>query len=97
MIVDHLIKIVYYKLINTTTDTARLAGVVIDVVVSYHGLFGIIIINNNSLLILKFWFLLYYFLGIKQKIFTVFHLRIDGQTKTQNNTMETYLHAFVNG
>ncbi len=40
--------------------------------------------------------MLYYFLGIKRKLSTVFHSQTDGQTKRQNNTMEAYFRAFVN-
>ncbi len=40
--------------------------------------------------------MLYYFLGIKRKLSTVFHPQTDGQIERQNSTMEAYLRAFVN-
>ena len=44
----------------------------------------------------KFWLLLYYFLGIKNKLFRAFYPQTDGQTERQNNTIKTYLRVFIN-
>ena len=87
---------VHYKLLKVTIDVLGLAEVVIDMVVRHHGLPDSIVTNRGSLFTSKFWSSLYYFLGIKQKLSTAFHLQTDGQTKKQNSTMETYLWAFVN-
>ena len=62
----------------------------------HHGLPDSIIINRRSLFTSKFWSLLYYFLGIKQKLFIAFHPQTDGQTERQNSIIEAYLQAFVN-
>ena len=50
-----------------------------------HSFSNLIINNQKLLIILKFWLLLYYFLGIKQKLSTVFYSQKDGQTEKQNN------------
>ncbi len=63
-----------------TIDTPTLAKVIIEVVVRYHSLLDSIISDWDSIFTSKFWFLLCYFLGIKQKLFTAFYLQTDGQT-----------------
>ena len=89
-------KMVFYEPVKVTIDAPGLVEVIIDVVVRHHGLLDSIITNRGSLFISKFWSSLYYFLGIKQKLFTAFYPQMDGQTKRQNSTMEAYLRAFVN-
>ena len=65
---------VHYKLVKITIDALVLVEVIIDVVVRHHGLPDSIITDWVSLFMLKFWFLLSYFLKIKRKLFTAFHL-----------------------
>ncbi len=69
---------------------------IIDVVVHHHGVSKSIIMDQGLLFTSKFWSLLYYFLGIKKKLFIAFHSQTDSQTKRQNSTMEAYLRVFVN-
>ena len=96
IIVDRLMKIVYYKPVKVTIDNSSLAKIIIDMVMRRHGFLNSIVTNWGSLLTSKFWSLLCYFLGIKQKLSTAFHPQKDKQTKRQNSIMETYLQAFVN-
>lgn len=70
--VDYLIKMVYYEPVKTTIDVADLAEIIINIIIRYHGLPELIISDWGLLLTLKFWFLLYYFLNIKQKLFFAF-------------------------
>ena len=87
---------VHYEQVKITINTSGLAEVIIDVVVCHHGLSDWIVTDRGSLFTLKFWSSLCYFLSIKRRLSTVFHLQIDGQTERQNSTMEAYLWAFVN-
>ncbi len=96
VIVDRLIKKVYYELVKVTIDTPGLVEVIIDVVIYHFGVPELIVTDRDSLFISKFWSLLCYFLSIKRKLFTAFHPQINGQTEKQNNTIEAYLRAFVN-
>ena len=96
VIVDRLIKMVYYELVKVTIDAPGLAKIIINVVVRHHGLLDSIVTNWGSFFISKFWSLLCYFLGIKQRLSTTFHPQIDGQTERQNSIMEAYLQAFIN-
>ena len=96
VIVDLLTKMIYYKLVKVTINTLGLAEVIINVGMRHHGLLDSIVTNRGLLFTSKFWSSLYYFLDIKWRLSTAFHLRIDGQTERQNSTMEAYLQAFVN-
>ena len=96
VIVNWLIKIVYYKPIKVTINAPGLAEVIIDVVVRHHGFPNSIITDRGSLFTSKFWSLLCYFLDIKQKLSTAFHPQTDGQTKRQNSIIKAYLGAFIN-
>ena len=87
---------VHYKPVKVIIDALSLDEVMIDVVVRHHGLSDLIVTNRGLLFTSKFYLLLYYFLGIKQKLFTAFYPQTDGQTKKQNSIMEAYLQAFVN-
>ena len=87
---------VYYKPVKVTINASGLAKVILDVVIWYHGLPNSIVTDRNSLFTSKFWSSLCYFLKIKRRLSTTFHPQTDGQTKRQNNTIEAYLHAFVN-
>ena len=96
VIVNRLTKMVHYEPVKVTIDAPGLADVIIDVVMRYHGLPNLIVSDRGSVFTLKFWSSLCYYLKIKRKLSTAFHSQTDGQTKTQNSTMEAYLRAFVN-
>ena len=96
VIVDQLTKVVHYKPVKITLNAPGLAKVIIDEVIRYHRLLDSIVTDQGSLFTSKFWSLLYYFLGIKQRLSTAFHLQTNGQTKQQNSNIKVYLRAFVN-
>ena len=95
VIIDRLTKMVYYEPAKVTIDALGFTKVIIDVVVKHHDLPDSIVSNCGLVFISKFWSLLYYYLVIKWRLSTAFHLQMDGQTKKQNSTMEAYLWAFV--
>ena len=96
VIVNRLIKIVYYKPVKVTINAPGLVEVIINIVVRYHGLPDSIATNRESFFTSKIWLLLCYFLGIKRKLSITFHPQTDGQTERQNSIIEAYLQAFVN-
>ena len=96
LIVDWLMKMVYYELVQTTIIVLALAEVILNVVVRYYGLLNSIVSNCSSVFTSKFWSSMCYFLSIKQRLSTAFHLQTDGQTERQNSTIEVYLRAFIN-
>ena len=96
VILDRLTKMVHYKPVKITIDAPDLTEVIIDVMVRHHGLSNSIITDPGSPFTSKFWSLLCYFLGIKRRLTTAFHLQTDNQIEKQNNTMKAYLRAFIN-
>ena len=87
---------VYYEPVKVIINAPGLAEVIINVVVHYHKIPKSIVMDQDLLFTIKFWSLLYYFLGIKKKLFTTFYSQINGKTERQNSTMEVYLRAFIN-
>lgn len=79
---------IHYRSVKVMIDAPDLAEVTINMIVRYHGVLESIIIDQGLLFILKFWFSLCYFLKIKKKPSTTFHLQTNSQIKRQNNTIE---------
>ena len=96
VIVNWLTKIVHDKPVKVTIDALGLAKVIINIVVQYHGVPNSIISDQGAIFTSKFWFLLYYFLGIKQQLSTMFPPPTNRQTEWQNSTVKVYFYAFVN-
>ena len=78
VIVDQLIKMVYYIPIKVIIDALGLAKVITNVVVRHHKIAKLIMTDWGSFFTSKFWSSLCYFLRIKQKLFATFHTQIDG-------------------
>ena len=74
IMVNKFRKIVHYKLIKVTIVALGLAEVIMNVIVKHHAFSDLIVTNRGLLFISKFFLLLCYFLSIKQKLFTAFHL-----------------------
>ena len=81
VIVDWLTKMVNYEPIKAIIDAPGLAKIRIDVIIQYYGLLDSIVTNKSSFFTSKFWLSLCYFFGIKRKLFTAFHPKINGQTE----------------
>ena len=96
VIIDLVIKMVYYEPVKITINAQRLAKVIFDMIVWHHDLPNSIISDRGLLFTSKFWSLFCYFLNIKRRLSTAFHPQTNGQTKQQNSTIEAYLQAFVN-
>ena len=91
VIVNRLTKMIYYKPAKVTINTLGLTKVIINVIVKHHSFLDLIVSDRRLLFISKFWSLLFYFLGIKEKLFTIFYPQTNGQTERQNSIMKTYL------
>ena len=91
VIVDRLMKMIYYEPVKVTINALGLAEVIFNMVVQHYRLPNLIVTNKGSFFISKFWLSLCYFLGVKRQLFTAFYSQINDQTKWQNNTMKIYL------
>ena len=96
VIIDWLTKMIHYEPVKIIIDTLNLMEVTLDIIVQHHGLFNLIVSDWGMVFSLKFWSFLYYFLSIKQRLFTVFYPETDGQTKKKSSTIEVYFRAFIN-
>lgn len=85
-----------YKLFKIIINAPRLAKVIINIVVRYHGLPDFIVTIQRSVLTLKFWSCFYYLFDIKKQLSIIFYPQTDGHIKRQNSTMKAYFKAFVN-
>ncbi len=77
VIVDRLTKMVYYEPVKVTIDAPALAEVIIEAVVQHHGLPDSIVSDRGSVFTSKFWSSLWFFLEIKRRLSTAFHLQTD--------------------
>lgn len=77
IIVNWLIKILYYERVKVTIDATKLVEVIFDMIVQYYGLPNLIVTDRSLLFTSKFWLSLYYFLSIKRKLSIIFHPQTD--------------------
>ena len=77
VIFDRVIKMVHYEPVKIIIDAPRLAEVIINIVVRYHGFPDSIISDRGAIFISKFLSSLYYFFGIKKQLSTAFHPQTD--------------------
>ena len=96
IIINWLIKIVYYKPVKVIINTPDFDEIIIDMIVRHHGLLNSIVTKLKLLFTSKFWLLLYYFQGIKRKLSTAFYPQTDSPTKRQKSMIEAYLQTFIN-
>lgn len=61
IIIDILIKRIYYKLVKTSIYIIKEAKIIIHVIITYYKFLDSIMSNNNMLFISKFWSILCYF------------------------------------
>ena len=87
---------IYYVPVKVMIDILGLAKVSINVIVHHHGIPESIMTDQRLFFISKFWFLLWYFLGIKRKLSIAFQSQTNSQTERQNITVEAFLRVFVN-
>ena len=78
VIVDQLRKMIHYESVKVMIIVLSQAIVIINMIIYYYRVLESIVIDCDLLFISKFWSLLYYFLKIKKKLFTVFYPEING-------------------
>ena len=95
VIVDRLIKIVYFTPTMERTSAEGLARLFRDNIWKLHGLPKSIISDRGLQFITGLIRELNRMLGIKSKILTTFYPQTDGQTKRVNQELEQYLRMLI--
>jgi len=95
VVVDRLIKMVYFIPTTEKTSAEGLARLFRDNVWKLHGLSESIISDKGPQFAAGLMWELNEMLGIKSKLLTVFHPQIDGQTERVNQELEQYLRMFI--
>jgi hypothetical protein len=96
VITDRLTKYVYMVLYNESSTAETLLQVFLRIIIANHGMPREIISDRDKLFTSKFWTTLMALLGTKRKLSSVFYPQTDRQTERINQTMEVYLHCYVN-
>ena len=96
VIVDRLTKYAYFLPYWKTVNIDDLVYTFLWVIVGNHSLPDKIVSDRDKLVTSKFWQFLTWQLGFKHKLSTTAHPQTDGQTKQTNQTLEQYLHCYIN-
>ena len=96
MVVDRYTKLAKYYPILKTITAEQFSDLLIHTVFSSFDVPSRIVSNQDSIFTITFWLALCHYLCINRRLSTAFHLQTDGQTERQNQTLEQYLHAYVN-
>ena len=96
IIINKLIKHIIYILMIKDLNIKKLVNLLWWKFVSQHEMMQSIISNQDSLFINHFWITLCWYLEMKWKLSTAFHLQINDQTERQNQMLEHYLQVYFN-
>ena len=96
VVVDKLTKYAHLIPWRETGTASELANVLLKELVSQRGLPTKIISDQDKLFTSKFWNTWTRQLGIDTRMSTTYHPQTDGQTERTNQTMEQYLHHYIN-
>lgn len=95
VVCDRLTRAAHFVPCNETIDAPGLAWLFLDRIFWYHGLPDSIISDRGSVFVSKFWKELTSLLQVDHRTSTAYHPQTDGQTERTNQTLETYLRAYV--
>jgi transposase InsO family protein len=87
--------VILFPLSTLFTD-ASVAKSFLDNIYKLHGLPSIIIYDRDKIFTSTLWKELFRLAEVNLRMSTSYHPQSDGQTERLNQTMETYLHCFVN-
>jgi hypothetical protein len=96
VIVDRYTKIAHFIPCTETITAKRTAKLLMTYVFKLHGFPSEIISDRGPQFILRVWEFILKTLIIKKKLSTSYHPQTDGQTERTNQTLEQYLHCYVN-
>ncbi|OJT06055.1 Transposon Tf2-12 polyprotein [Trametes pubescens] len=95
VVCDRLTRYAHFIPCNEPMDAPGLAWLFLDRIFRLHGLPSSIISDRGSTFVSKFWTELTALLQVDLKHSTSYHPQTDGLTERTNQTLETYLRAYV--
>jgi hypothetical protein len=95
VVVDRLTKWAIFIPTVTTLNSSNLVELILQHVVSQHGLPSHIVSDRGSKFVSKLWRNLMERLGINLRLSTAYHPQTDGQTERINQVLEQYLRVFT--
>ncbi|KAL2010988.1 hypothetical protein VTN00DRAFT_3706 [Thermoascus crustaceus] len=96
VIVDRLTKYAYFLPYKKLSNVEELAYTFLRIIFGNHGMPEEFVSNRDKLFTSGFWQTLTRQLGSKHKLSTTAHPQTDGQTEWMNQTLEQYLHCYIN-
>ena len=95
VIVDRLTKWAIFVPTTVTLTSAGLAELILDRLISQHGLPNAIVSDRGSKFVSRLWRYLMSRLGVQLRLSTAYHPQTDGQTERVNQVLEQYLRIFT--
>jgi hypothetical protein len=96
VIVDRLTKYAIFILFNEDWSADKLKYIFLNRLIRDYRFPEKIISDRNKLFRSIYWKTLFAQTKIKQKMFTVYHLEINGQIKKTNRIFKVYLRCYIN-
>ena len=95
VVVDKLTKMAYYIPVRKTLSVADFIEVFIQDVVKHHDMPEVLVTDRDKLFTSEKWASFCFYMRCHCNLLTVFHPQTDRQTERQNQSLEVYLHIFV--
>ena len=96
VVIDRLTKERHYSACNTTMKAHELGNIFVRDIYRLHGLPDSIVSDRGPLFVSEFWKAVCHRLQTTIALSTAYHPETDGQTESQNQTLEQYLRSYVN-
>lgn len=81
ILINRLINMINYKLVKININALTLAKIILNIIIQHYSLPNLIVTDKDMLFTLNFWLSLYYFFGVKWRLFIAFYSPTDGLIK----------------
>ena len=85
----------HYISVQKIMSVADFIEVFIKDIIKHHDMLKVFVTDRDKLFMLKQWTSFCFHMQCCQNILTAFHLQTDNQTERQNQSLEVYLHIFI--
>jgi len=97
VVVDCFTKFAHFIAIKHPFTAAHIARVILDIIVTLHGLPTSIVTDRDRIFVSAFWKELFKLYNINLQFSTAYHPQTDGQTERVNQCLEMYLRCAFYG